>query len=918
MLRPMMVAIMFWRTSRLVSLPNEPPWGDPVPVDHPTAVLHLCAMRKSWGCHLLAAALLIVPVAGTAAAQPTGPGQGRAAETWHWIQKLQTTGSVLHVTAHPDDENGALLALLSRGHGVRTALLSITRGEAGANAIGPELFDGLGLIRAAELEVAGNWYGLDRIYHTPLADYGYSKNLDEALRSWDEESAAADVVEVIRRERPMVILARFTGDPRDGHGQHQFAGRMAARGFDGAPDMDAFPAREGRRPHLPLAFFQRARDEDGAFEIDVSGSRPWLAHSFAELNAIGLSYQRSQTRGVVRPATGRRTSRLLRKDGDPAMENDLLAMLSPERASLSARFGPAVPGRLRAVLDRIDAHFMAAAEAFDWNAPEASLPRLGEALLEMRGLLSERSPSGFFDVRHELERKEEQLAAAIRAAAGITLEAVAREPAAETGASPFAPPPAFGPVVPGQHFEVRVRARVLAPARISGVALDLPGDVEALPAESAGGGAWMQPFLVTLAEDAPVLQPQLERSGLGESRYRTTGDGTLSAPPAAAAATLEIEVPAGDSGDVVAVSFPAPVTRFEPNLPYGYERRALEILPPVSVAFEPGFAAFPAGAGDAPFEANLAVTGNEAGEFRVALALPEGFRAEPAEAAVAFERAGEESSVRFTVQAGGLQAGAYEIAATVAAGSGERSPATSYQRIAHRDLPLRYLVRPAMLRVAGVELAMPEGLQVGYVVGAGDEVPAGIAALGAEVTLLDETALLNSDLSGYDAVVTGTRAYAVRPDLLRANRRLLDYARGGGHLVVLYNTNELVPDEHAPYPGELPRRSEEVSEEDSPFTILAPEHPLLRWPHRIGPADFEGWVEQRGSKFWSAWDPAYIPLFETRDTGQDPQRGGALTAETGEGRYTYFAYALHRQLPEGIPGAFRLLGNLIAASRGPR
>ena len=213
---------------------------------------------------------------------------------------------------------------------------------------------------------------------------------------------------------------------------------------------------------------------------------------------------------------------------------------------------------------------------------------------------------------------------------------------------------------------------------------------------------------------------------------------------------------------------------------------------------------------------------------------------------------------------------------------------------------------------------MPEGLRVGYVVGAGDEVPAGIEALGAEVTLLDEAALLNSDLGAYDAVVTGTRAYAVRPDLLRANRRLLDYARDGGHLVVLYNTDELIPNQHAPYPGVLPRRSEEVSEEDSPLTVLVPDHPLMTWPHRIGPADFEGWVEQRGSKFWSAWDEAYTALFETQDTGQDPQRGGALTAEVGEGRYTYFAYALHRQLPEGVPGAFRLLGNLIAASRAPR
>ena len=231
-------------------------------------------MRRFRSLRGLVAGALSLAIAGAAAAQPSGPGQGRAALAWTWIQKLQTTGSVLHVTAHPDDENGALLALLSRGHGVRTALLSITRGEAGANAIGPELFDGLGLIRAAELEAAGNWYGLDRIYHTPLADYGYSKNLDEALRSWDEESAVADVVEVIRRERPMVILARFTGDPRDGHGQHQFAGRMAARGFDGAPDMGAFPTREGRRPHLPLAFFHRDVTRTGRSRWTFPGRGP--------------------------------------------------------------------------------------------------------------------------------------------------------------------------------------------------------------------------------------------------------------------------------------------------------------------------------------------------------------------------------------------------------------------------------------------------------------------------------------------------------------------------------------------------------------------------------------------------------------------------------------------------------------------
>ena len=249
--------------------------------------------RRPFRGAALPAPLLLLSAAVSAAA-PFGPGLSRAGEAFHWIRKLQTTGSVLQITAHPDDENGALLTLLSRGHGVRTALLSLTRGEAGANAIGPELFDALGWIRAAELEVAGGWYGLDRVYFTPLADYGYSKSLDEALRAWDEEAAAADVVEVVRRERPMVILARFAGEPRDGHGQHQFAGRMAQRAFEGAPDQFSFPQREARA-FLPEALFRRAGAEEEAVEIGLSGSRPWLGHSFAGLAAIGLSLQRSQT-----------------------------------------------------------------------------------------------------------------------------------------------------------------------------------------------------------------------------------------------------------------------------------------------------------------------------------------------------------------------------------------------------------------------------------------------------------------------------------------------------------------------------------------------------------------------------------------------------------------------------------------------
>ncbi|HKB13794.1 MAG TPA: hypothetical protein VKD69_24175, partial [Vicinamibacterales bacterium] len=225
--------------------------------------------------------------------------------------------------------------------------------------------------------------------------------------------------------------------------------------------------------------------------------------------------------------------------------------------------------------------------------------------------------------------------------------------------------------------------------------------------------------------------------------------------------------------------------------------------------------------------------------------------------------------------------------------------------------------KPATIEVRGVNVVVPSHLNVGYVMGIGDQVPSGIAQLGHTVTLLGERELATSNLQQFDAIVTGTRAYAVRADLETYNRRLLDYVKAGGNLIVLYNTAELVPSRDAPFAGELTLRAEEVSEEDSPVNILAPSDQVFTWPNRITKADFDGWVEQRGSKFWSSWARDYTPMIETWDQGQAPQRGGWLSARYGNGHYTYFAYALHRQLPYGVPGAYRLLENLLSLGRRP-
>jgi hypothetical protein len=306
----------------------------------------------------------------------------------------------------------------------------------------------------------------------------------------------------------------------------------------------------------------------------------------------------------------------------------------------------------------------------------------------------------------------------------------------------------------------------------------------------------------------------------------------------------------------------------------------------------------------------------QGGGGQVALRLPAGWTSTPESASFSLLRSGERSAYRFRVSppsVPALEARDYRIEAFASVGG--RQYREGYDVIEHRDLETRYLFHPAVMQVRGIDVKIVPGLKVGYVMGIGDEVPAGIAQLGAAVSLLGERDLSAGDLHQYDAIMTGTRAYAVREDLKMYNRRLLDYVKDGGNLIVLYNTQEYVPDKYAPFPAQLPPRAEEVSEEDSPVEILAPSHKAFTTPNRITKADFDGWVEQRGSKFFTEWDAAYTPMISTYDTGQAPQKGGWLTAEYGKGHYTYFAYAFHRQLPYGVPGAYRLLANLLSLAK---
>ena len=867
---------------------------------------------------LLAAALLGV------ARQPSGEelAQDRgAAGTWQALQKLTTAASLMHTTAHPDDEHGGLLALMSRGMGVRTTLLTLNRGEAGDNAIGSELFDGLGLIRAEELRVAGRYYGLDRQYFTTVADYGFSKRLDEAIEQWGRERVLRDMVRAIRLERPLVIVSRWQGSERDGHGQHQAAGLLSREAFEAAGDPTRFPEQieEGLRPWQALKLYMGGAREDEPWHVRIDPGRfdPVLGDSYQNLARRGLSLQRSQTSGRFVESTGPAPLfyvRLASRVAAPDRENGFFDGIDTTLYGLPRALGWPGAADAAPLLERIGREAAAAKEAFTFTAPSRAAPALARGLAAVREALKRFGKDP--ELRHVLLIKEEQFVDALTRALGVHASAVAVPAGTPDPSGPyaqFAPAPVMDPVVPGSAIDVRTSLAALGGAPVTLEALTIRAQGREAPApagepEEIGASPVNRTVRVTLPEDIEPTRPHLSRESIAVNHY-TAAKGvepTLPSPPP------PIVMEARLAFDGVPFTVRRPVIRRESQLPYGYAERELVIVPALSVAVSPRQAMVPVGSTGRTVDVTVTLTNNrsEAVRGEVGLDVPAGWRVEPAKAP--FEVAGDGASTRVAlqVQAGSTSPGSYPL--RVVATVDGRTYSEGYEVIAHRDLETRYRYRPAVVNVAAIDVKIAPGLKVGYVMGVGDEIPAAIEQLGASVELLDATALASSPLERFDAIVLGTRAYAVRADLRANNARLLDYARNGGNLIVLYNTPEFDPRTQAPYPATLPRNAEEVAEQDVPVKILQPDHPVFTAPNRIGPEDFAGWIEQRGSKFWSEWDPAYTPLLECHDRGQAPQRGGWLHARVGKGHYSYVAFAFHRQLPYGVPGAYRLFANLLS------
>ena len=873
---------------------------------------------------LIGAAVLALCLPPAVVTQKPSQDEG-ATGVWQKLRKLQTTASAMHTTAHPDDEHGGMLAMVSRGQGARLSLLTLNRGESGDNAIGSELFDAVGLIRTEELLLADRYYGVDRQYFTTVADYGFSKRLDETFEKWGRENVLRDVVRVIRIDRPLVLIARFQGNERDGHGNHEAAGLITQEAFKVAGDPQVFPdqMKAGLRPWQPLKLYMGGvrENEDWTLKVDAGVYDPVLGESYATFARLGLSFQRSQNGGRFTPQSGPSVSfykRLQSRVDAPAKETGFFDGIDTTIAGLYTSMRKQAPAGAEAVLANIDRAVKAGVDAFRMASPSDAVPALARALAATRAALGR--PGGDPDVAFALGVKERQLQDAITAALGIVFTAMTqpagtREPGGPFAA--FADPAVMGPVVPGQTFEVRTQFTNRSPREVRAVhvTLEEKGNWATRGTGSIGDARNNQPvtasFTLTVPHDAPFMRPYFTRSSIQDARYTVSDETELYRP----AADPDVVAVAKYLVEGEAVEVRQPVTRLEANLPYGYDTRVLAVVPAISVKVSPSHAVVLLGAAEKRIQLTTELISNVEGDVEGSLSVsaPAGWTIDPPSKRFRFSHAGERAFQAFTLTIPALESREYRIEAV--ASTGGRDYREGYDVIQHRDLETRYLYREAAARVRGIDVKIAPGLKVGYVMGVGDEVPSGLAQLGADVHLLGAQELATSDLGRFDTIITGTRAYAVRDDLRTYNRRLLDYANSGGNLIVLYNTQEFVPNQYAPFPAELPGNAEEVSEEDSPVDILAPAEPVFNTPNKITRADFEHWIEQRGSKFWATWDAAYTPMIATWDRGQAPQKGGWLHAQYGKGHYTYFAYAFHRQLPYGVPGAYRLLANLLSLNQ---
>ena len=812
---------------------------------------------RSWAGVALILCLLQAPA-------PAQRNLAGAVQTKLALDRLTVLGSLLLVGAHPDDENAALLAYITRGRGARSAYLSLTRGDGGQNLIGSEQGELLGLVRTQELLAARRIDGGEQFF-TRAVDFGFSKTSEETFAKWGHDAILADVVWTVRRFRPDVIAIGVSV----GHGHHVAAGILAREAFTAAADKTRFP--EQLRWVQP---WQAKRLVTGGFggggggtaaggvRMDTGEFNPLLGFSYSEIAGMSRSMHRTQGMG----APERRGSSVIAMSlaaGEPS-SGDVFDGIDTTWNRLAG--GAAVAK----ILDE-------AAKSFVAEQPEKTIPLLVKARPMVAAI---KDPWATL--------KLQELDEAIALCAGLYLDASTDRYA----------------VVPGEILQVNFEAtnRSRFPLALKGVKLEgMAGapSQELAPVTLAYNQPDRRSLSITIPPDTPYSQPYWLRKPSNGFTYVVEDQelvGLAETPPILRA---RIRVQAGSEE----IEYVRPVVRRYVDRVAGETTRPLVVVPLVAASISAPVVMFPDAKPKTVEVLLRANAANASGELM--LQAPQGWRVQPVATPYRISAVGEETTLAFTVTP------------PAGAASGQlRASASGMLVIEHADNPPQTLFPPVTAKLVRVDVRNL-ARRVGYVMGAGDEVPDALRQLGCEVTMLGTDDLARGDLTRFDAIVTGVRAYNVRADLAANQQRLLDYMQQGGTLVVQYITSDgrspANPLGIGPYPIQIGRSR--VTVEEAPVTFPNPKQVLLNAPNKISEADFQGWVQERGLNFPSQWDPRYEIVFESHDPGEEPLPGGNLYTRYGKGAYVFTAYDWFRELPAGVPGAFRIFANFLSAAK---
>ena len=822
--------------------------------------------------------------------------------------------------------------------------MTLNRGEGGQNKVGSNLSDVLGVLRTLELLAADQYYGVqERFSH--VADFGFSKSADETFAKWGgHDTALADMVRVIRTFRPDVLVARFSGTERDGHGHHQASSILTREAFRAAADPKRFPEQmaEGLQPWQAKKLYignvcgfgaMTCPDANWTVKLNTGEPSADLGGSYVQFAMKGLRHQQSQglANWSVEPGDRFTFYKLadsivpakLDKDGH---EKDFVDGIDTTLPGLADRLGAdeAKVPHLRQELAEVANAVAEASADSKGNEPSAAAAPLMRILAGLQRVHAEVSESTLnttakSDLLTRIEEKRSQAETGLNEALNLNLSAnvVSR---ADAGDKPAKEPQALTTVSPGQEFLVAVDFHNGSKERlfIESLKLEVPEGWSTISDKTKRVA--IKPdehvhvlFRLTVPKNAQFTRPYWHRDNPEtESVNHIDIDkyATLPFPLPPLRARVEYSV-AGGATPAKSEIGATVVTPFVDDS--GKElARPLAVVPAFSVALEPATQVISTHNG-ASSSVAVGVTGNLNHEVRgvLRLELPAGWRSQPAQFAVEFTRRGEKQDFQFKVFPAGLQEGRAKLRALLEM-DGEKF-SEGYTLVTREDLGSFYYYQPAVQSVSIVDVQVPHDLKIGYVMGAGDDIPTVLQQVGMEVALIPPEKLSSEDLSRYGTIVLGIRAYDTQKDVAANNKKLLDFVSAGGTLVVQYNTGvaDFNSGHFTPYSAELSRAR--VSVEEAPVDILAPEDGVFHYPNTITARDFEGWVQERGLYFMDKWDDHFKPLLACHDPGEDPQKGGLLRAQYGKGTYIYTGYAFFRQLPAGVPGAVRLYVNLLSA-----